>query len=427
MKTMNRTLLAALVAATLAAPAFAGDVEKHHLLLSHDLLASADQADAWRRWADEFSHEMRTSMGALFGVRVGANRVVKNAPYSAEVLTEANQPLPDGNVISKKTAGAVYRDAAGRTRQETGGDGKQRTIYISDPVEGKSVILSPGSKRAIVTPRAFAFAWDEKNKQVVRLSGTEIRVEDGKVFIDGKEVTGKVELKLGNNEVRVDGLKITIDGKDIVDVPKMSVKTIVEGEDGTRREEVRVQIVKSFDGRDLVIPMPPIPPVPPVGHVGTVPPVPPLPGASMMRFESMGKLGKGTSTALGIKNFDGVPAEGRQTAWTIPAGEIGNRAPITITSESWYSPELQVTVYSRYSDPRQGESIYRLSGIKRGEPPAELFRVPEGYEATSRDAARAKERQEREKERALQRLQRDQERLQKEQERIQRERERLKG
>jgi hypothetical protein len=147
----------------------------------------------------------------------------------------------------------------------------------------------------------------------------------------------------------------------------------------------------------------------------------------MMRFESMGKLGKGTSTALGIKNFDGVPAEGRQTAWTIPAGEIGNRAPITITSESWYSPELQVTVYSRYSDPRQGESIYRLSGIKRGEPPAELFRVPEGYEATSRDAARAKERQEREKERALQRLQRDQERLQKEQERIQRERERLKG
>ena len=56
-----------------------------------------------------------------------------------------------------------------------------------------------------------------------------------------------------------------------------------------------------------------------------------------------------------------------------------NRAPINITSESWYSPELQVTVYSRYNDPRTGESIYRLAGIRRGEPGADLFNVPQEY------------------------------------------------
>ena len=63
----------------------------------------------------------------------------------------------------------------------------------------------------------------------------------------------------------------------------------------------------------------------------------------------------------------------------IPAGEIGNKNPITVSTETWYSPELQMTVYSKISDPRTGDSIYRLSNIKRGEPAATLFMVPDGY------------------------------------------------
>lgn len=74
-------------------------------------------------------------------------------------------------------------------------------------------------------------------------------------------------------------------------------------------------------------------------------------------------------------------AQGKATTRTIPAGEIGNRNPIVITTESWYSPELQVTVYSRHSDPREGETVYRLSNIRRGEPAADLFKVPEDYAA----------------------------------------------
>jgi len=103
-----------------------------------------------------------------------------------------------------------------------------------------------------------------------------------------------------------------------------------------------------------------------------------------MRFESIDRLGKGVTTSLGTKDFDGVKAEGKSTTWTIPAGEIGNRNAITVMRETWYSPELQVTVYTRHSDPRTGESVYRLASIRRGEPSPELFKVPDDYKMRSR-------------------------------------------
>jgi hypothetical protein len=135
-------------------------------------------------------------------------------------------------------------------------------------------------------------------------------------------------------------------------------------------------------------PAPPTPLTPPrtaIAPLPPLPPLPPIPGVHTMRFEGVGKLGKGVTASLGTKDFDGVKAEGKQTTWTIAAGEIGNRNPINVTSESWYSPELKLTVYSRYSDPRTGESIYRLAAIKRGEPSADLFRVPPDYQVRSRN------------------------------------------
>jgi hypothetical protein len=60
-------------------------------------------------------------------------------------------------------------------------------------------------------------------------------------------------------------------------------------------------------------------------------------------------------------------------------GEVGNRNPIVVSDESWYSPELQVTLLSKHSDPRSGDNIYRLASIRRGEPAASLFSVPSDY------------------------------------------------
>ena len=89
--------------------------------------------------------------------------------------------------------------------------------------------------------------------------------------------------------------------------------------------------------------------------------------------------GKGETKSLGTREFDGVKADGKLTTHTIPAGEIGNEKPIVVTSERWFSPDLHVVVYAKTSDPRAGETIYRLSGVKRGEPPADLFKVPADY------------------------------------------------
>jgi hypothetical protein len=79
------------------------------------------------------------------------------------------------------------------------------------------------------------------------------------------------------------------------------------------------------------------------------------------------------------KTLDGVPVEGRKTTTVIPAGKIGNEQPITIVSEEWRSPDLNLLVQTRHSDPRMGESSYRLFNIVRAEPDASLFIVPSDY------------------------------------------------
>jgi len=83
--------------------------------------------------------------------------------------------------------------------------------------------------------------------------------------------------------------------------------------------------------------------------------------------------------SLGDQRIEGVRAEGKRTITTFPPGSVGNTAPIEIVVDSWYSPELQVVVMSKRSDPRVGEMTYRLTNIKRGEPPASLFEVPGDY------------------------------------------------
>ncbi len=397
---MKRTLIASLIAAAFVAPVQASPATFVEELLG-GILPALDET----RWSEDFAQDLRANLTTMYGPRLGSSRVVKGAPYSAEVVTESRQALADGNEITHRTLGAVHRGGEGRTRQESGLEGKkQKAIYINDPVDSKYIVLMPDSKRAIVKPQTFAFArtGDVKDRQVFRIDSKEIRIENGKVFLDGKEVTGgKVELKTRNNkDIRIEDGKVFIEGKEVVSGPghpRVVVRSVDEKEtgDGTRREEIRVQVVRAGD-REITVPLAPIPPMPPVAGapLPPVPPLPPMPGMQTMRFESTARLGKGVTTQMGAKEFDGVRAEGRSTVWTIPAGEIGNRSPIQVTSESWYSPDLKLTVYSRYHDPRTGESIYRLANIRRAEPARALFTIPEDY-----DAKGAKKEKEKEKDR----------------------------
>ncbi|HLJ26691.1 MAG TPA: hypothetical protein VKY85_08270 [Candidatus Angelobacter sp.] len=83
--------------------------------------------------------------------------------------------------------------------------------------------------------------------------------------------------------------------------------------------------------------------------------------------------------SLGTQVIEGITAEGKRDTRTIPAGAIGNEKPIVITSETWTSPELQEVVLSKRNDPRFGETVYKLTGITRGEPDPSLFQPPSNF------------------------------------------------
>src|SRR4030095_4816178 len=70
-------------------------------------------------------------------------RTVKNAPYSAEVITDHMQQLADGNRIVEHSSGRVYRDREGRVRREDDRPSGNPSISIVDPVAGVSYSLDP--------------------------------------------------------------------------------------------------------------------------------------------------------------------------------------------------------------------------------------------------------------------------------------------
>jgi hypothetical protein len=89
--------------------------------------------------------------------------------------------------------------------------------------------------------------------------------------------------------------------------------------------------------------------------------------------------GQTTHEELGQQMVEGVMAVGTRTTTEIAAGAIGNEQPIKIVAEQWFSPELQVLVQTKHTDPRVGETDYRLIGIVRAEPARSLFDLPPDY------------------------------------------------
>jgi hypothetical protein len=240
-------------------------------------------------------------------------KLVKGAPYSAEVITENTQTLGDGNRIVNKSTASIYRDSEGRTRREQSlraigpfaNDGAPwQTIHISDPVAAVSYVLDPRAQVARkMPPMRFTFATSTK------ASTFEYKMPPPDWTPSGPETKGGIQVELRSNGAM--DKKMTEAGVAMVQLDKHN------------RNE---------------------------------------------RTESLGK-----------QDIGGVEAEGTKTTVTIPAGEIGNERPIEIVSERWYSPELQIVVMTKHSDPRIGENTYRLININRTEPERSLFEVPAGY------------------------------------------------
>jgi len=98
-----------------------------------------------------------------------------------------------------------------------------------------------------------------------------------------------------------------------------------------------------------------------------------------MTYARTSAMQGGKTESLGRQTMEGVEADGTRTTWTIAAGEIGNDRPIEIVSERWYSQELQTVIMSRHSDPRMGETVFRLTNISRTDQPRSLFEPPADY------------------------------------------------
>lgn len=283
-------------------------------------------------------------------------RPIKNAPYSAEIVTEKTQTLADGNQISNKTTSLNYRDAAGRTRQEMrDSKGNVQHIVIVDPVENLRYILMPEKKTA--TKMHMGKDLDEK------MASAREKLDAAKEKLDKLKQEGKtvsVETQRNGDEVIV---------------KRIERKTSGDKAEGNKdvREEVQVRVIRAGNASDM-----------PALHTSlssTSGNFTSLMALSPMSMAFVDKhwTTKGNTKDLGSRDIDGVRAEGKMRSYQIPAGEVGNKNPITVSSESWYSPDLQMTVYAKQTDPRTGEWNYKLNNLKRTEPAATLFAVPEGY------------------------------------------------
>lgn len=267
---------------------------------------------------------------------------VKNAPYSAQAVTERLQQLPDGNAIERRTSAASYRDSAGRTRQEVrGANGEVRLVTINDPVANAVWILTPRTRTAQKLP---------SHADIARTAGAAARARIEQLRKEGR--LPRIERDGATGERTV-----------------VHVERERASESDGRREAVRVIRIPRGPGPDSAGPGPHFGP-----HFG-----PQLGTIVANAAGDMKWAAKAVSRDLGTRDFDGVRAEGKLRSYEIPAGEVGNRNPIVVADENWYSPELQVTVYSKHSDPRSGDYVYRLEGLKRGEPDAALFTVPSDY------------------------------------------------
>jgi hypothetical protein len=285
-------------------------------------------------------------------VRIGVeSKPIKGAPYSAEATTESVQALADGNRIVSKTSTRLYRDADGRTRRENvGANGADvTTISISDPVAGTTYVLDPGSRSAYRSGLIFTATVDRRVTTAGGTAYTFTRSADGTASLATTE----------------QGQKEAAEGKAVIEM--RTRVAAVEGAVGAVRVDGTGDTVHALPAPVGVTTF-----ATGVGGGGGV-----VSGVMLPRIAE--GVGKTTLEELGQQTIEGVVATGTRTTTEIPAGAIGNEQPIKIVSEQWFSPELQVLVMTRHSDPRAGETTYRLTGVVRAEPPRSLFEVPPDY------------------------------------------------
>ena len=259
----------------------------------------------------------------FFATESFGGKTVKGAPYSAEAVTETVQTLGDGNRIVNRITSMLYRDNEGRTRREQ---------------SLKSLGFLANGEEPLKT-----------------------------IFINDP----------------VAGVNYVLDSRSHTAHKSVPFTFELSGKKG-EQFELKVAPGTAATGNSMIVTTPL-----PAGVAGARATTPPDDHFALRTEAGIGETfvfrtarsnnANEVKEQLGKQIIEGVEAEGTRTTVTIPAGEIGNERPIEIVSERWYSPELQLVVMTRNSDPRTGETTYKLTNINRAEPAKSLFEVPSDF------------------------------------------------
>jgi hypothetical protein len=248
---------------------------------------------------------------------------IKNAPFSAEVITQYDRTLDNGGHIHRESRGRIYRDSQGRMRTESqtaalqpGSERSDHRITITDPLQQVIIELNPKNKTATifhfgdVSPAPVTNAKQSKPKDM-----SKIRL-------------CPAPPKLGAPSQ-----------------PDIGIPQVPSGQGSAPSNQ-------SIPARDST--------------------------TSRMDASIVANAGA-TVVPLGTKTIEGVSATGSRTTRTMNPGTMGNDRRIVSISDTWTSTDLQVTVLTETDDGQAGRSTMKLVNIVRSEPSAALFQIPPDY------------------------------------------------
>jgi TonB family protein len=303
------------------------------------------------------------------------NNLVADAPFSADISSETIQTLADGTRIVQSFAGQIYRDSQGRTRNERafrmGGTSESiQTITIYDTVGGARYSLDPETRIAQKTDfpiiRRIPLRHPSQSDSVSPSPAVNEGVLLGlaiKKAVPPYPPTAKAARASGTVSVQA----IISETGDVIEA------AVIAGHPLLR--EAAIQAAHLWKFRPTTLSGKPVK----------------VRGILQFNFKLIDEelsaaqdAKSATKFAINTERFnnqliEGVVCEGTRKLTTIPVGAIGNDRPIETVSETWYSPELSMIILSKRSDPRFGESTYRVTKIDRREPESALFQVPHDY------------------------------------------------
>src|SRR5688500_15363727 len=296
--------------------------------------------------------------------------LVTGAPFSADSATVVTQTLGDGTKIEQRVTAKFYRDTTGRVRREQtiiGLDAldpatQSRTVITFDsvPADPMPYVIDPVARTVRRMPRgSFGAGGAGAVTGAFELAGLTFR---------GRGAGAPAGAGAAGASAEVAAARLDAARKALEDLSRRlnpEHPDVLRARQAVAQEEANVNMSREVERtvNQLAATLNQVAPRQ-VQTVGSAP----IPADV-----------RATEEQIGTRQIEGVRAIGRRTTAIIPINRVGNDQPITITDERWESPELRLVVYSRFSDPRTGVVEYRLTGINRTEPRADLFTVPPDY------------------------------------------------